>query len=569
VVIKFSKSFVPKLLRAGAANVEDVRIHVPTGKQVYVPPRPIHPSILNDLRAEIASMQAAGVIEPSRAKHNTPLIAVRKANGKLRVCADLRALNRVCEEFEWEFPRLDVALTNMTKAAIFSKIDLTSGFWQLPLHQDSRDYTTFRFDGSTWRFAVVPFGWKGAPAAFQAAMDTTLHDGTHQGFLTIYMDDILVHSSNASEHERHLQWTLATLDKTGFKLNPDKCSFGVPQVEFLGHIISADGIRPKPEKLDTIQNLKPARNVRELRSLLGTLGFYQTFITGYATRIRPLSSLLSTKTKFKWGPEQDASLISIKAAFSTLSPLTYMDPLNTKEFNLITDASLTAIGAQLLRVDKDGNQAVITNVSRSLSGAETRYSNTERELLAIVWALTRLEMIIAGKATTIQTDHAALIPILTGSPRKVSTPRVERLRMKLTRYLAADIYIEHIPGKENTADSLSRPNGQKVCSPGQAMPIAHRPQPPGKSDAVPKIIAPIKVGRRRHKVKKPPDAENGEPLPSALSTAPVDEPLLCTRTRKGKSTSMEPEPSAEMTPPTHVLQMLCLHTMTVLMRILK
>jgi len=227
LLLRFSEIFVQKLDYAGAAHVEPIEIHVPTGKQIYVPPRQIKPTILDAFRKEIDDMHTAGVIEPSHAKHNTPLLAVMKSNGKLRICADLRALNRICEKFEWEFPRLDLALTKMTTSTIFSKIDLTSGFWQLPLSQNSRDYTTFRFDGKTWRFTVVPFGWKGAPAAFQSTMDSVLQQGIHSGFLTVYMDDILVHSRNTNEHVKHLNWTLSTLRKVGFKLNPDKCIFGV------------------------------------------------------------------------------------------------------------------------------------------------------------------------------------------------------------------------------------------------------------------------------------------------------------------------------------------------------
>ena len=282
-LLKHRNVFAVKLPRAGIAKVDPVSIYVPTGKQVYVPPRQINPTLISDLRKEIEAMRVSGVIEPSTAKHNTPLLVVRKPNGKLRVCADLRALNHICEEFQWEFPRLDVALTRMTASTIFSKIDLTSGFWQLPLNKESRDVTTFRFDGGTWRFAVVPFGWKGAPAAFQATMDTVLHDGLRRGFLTVYMDDILVHSRTEEEHITHINWTVTTLGRLGFKLNPEKCLFGVKEVEFLGHIISAQGIKPKPDKLETIQNLKAPRTLRELRGLLGTLGFYQNFVPGYAT----------------------------------------------------------------------------------------------------------------------------------------------------------------------------------------------------------------------------------------------------------------------------------------------
>ena len=485
-------------------------------------------------------MQTAGVIEPSRARHNTPLLAIKKANGKLRICADLRALNRVCEDFEWEFPRLDVALSKMTTATIFSKIDLTSGFWQLPLSEKSRDCTTFRFDGNTWRFAVVPFGWKGAPAAFQSTMDMVLQQGINKGFLSVYMDDILVHSRNLSEHVENLDWTLRTLTRAGFKLNPDKCVFGVSEIEFLGHIVSSAGIKPKPDKLDIIQNLGKPRNVRELRSLLGTIGFYQSFIPGYASLIRPMSKLLSAKEPFLWGDPQNDALTRIKGAFTAVNPLAYIDPLNSKEFVLITDASASALGAQLLRVNHDGQRFVVTNVSRALLSAETRYSNTERELLAIVWALERLEIIIAGRVVTVRTDHAALLPILTGSVKKVSTPRVERLRLKLGRFVQTGLFIGHTPGKSNMADALSRPLAHQKPSARlqeRALPTAPgtRPRQGGEDRAEPARMAPLAA--------KPKNRTSEEKLSSQAEPA--------TRPKRGrpkKQTASQPNRPATASP---------------------
>jgi transposase InsO family protein len=531
ILLRHARSFVAKLPQAGAAKVDGIEISIPAGKQIYVPPRPINPTMIEDLRREIEDMKSSGVIEPSIARHNTPLLVIRKPNGKLRVCADLRALNRVCEEFSWEFPRLDIAVSRMMTATIFSKIDLTSGFWQLPLTAASRDFTTFRFDNSVWRFAVVPFGWKGAPAAFQSVMDSVLRDGIHQGFLTVYMDDILVHSRNLDDHCNHLDWTFRTLERCNLKVNPDKCTFGVKEVEFLGHMISADGIKPKPDKLDIIQNLHAPKNVRELRSLLGTIGFYQSFIPGFASVVRPMTRLLSKKSKFHWGNDQEAALIKIKSAFQAPNPLAYVDPENTTGFELITDASASAIGAQLIRIDRSGEKSLVSNVSRILSPAESRYSNTERELLAIVWALKRLEITMAGKPTSIFTDHAALLPILLGTVKNVSTPRVERLRSKLTRFIPAGISLYHISGKNNSADLLSRPKGLSARSKERAMPTAPSPTFLGGEEHPPKQLAPLnRAPARKTKTRK---------------TKPSSPPGRLERNRKTKPRSQPPEDSSE------------------------
>ena len=392
---------------------------------------------------------------------------------------------------------MDTLLRNMSNASVFSKIDLTSGFWQLPLDPRSRDYTTFRVDGKAWRFTVVPFGWCGAPAAFQATIDSILQEGVSKGFLSLYMDDILVHSKNMQDYIAHLHWTLGMLAQAGLVLNHEKCIFGSSEVPFLGHTISASGIHPQPDKLEIIANLQPPRNQSELRSLLGTLGFYQNFIPRYADLVRPMSLLLSKGTPFRWQEEQMKALESIKHAFSNVNPLDYITPDTTMKFILSTDASAQALGAQLRRMGKDQGTSIVTNVSRALTDTESRYSNTERELLSIVWgALHRLELLTAGFPILIETDHAALISILTGSPSKESTPLVERLRAKLTRWIGTGLSIQHIQGKSNKADALSRPHARQTRRPRAQVPPAALPSQVGEG-------RPAKIFSRSHTKRKP------------------------------------------------------------------
>jgi len=181
--------FQSQLVRAGQAVSDQVDIIVPSRSQVFVPSRPINHDVLQELYEELDRMLESGVIEPSYARRNSPLIVVRKPNGKLRVCIDLRCLNSKSELFRWDYPRVDLALRRMAPATIFSKLDLTSGFWQMPLSEESRDYTTFRVGGRAWRFTVVPFGWKNSPAVFQAMMDMILSEPVAKGYVTVYMDD--------------------------------------------------------------------------------------------------------------------------------------------------------------------------------------------------------------------------------------------------------------------------------------------------------------------------------------------------------------------------------------------
>ena len=467
--------FQEQLVKAGQALCDPVDISVPTRSQIFMPSRPIHHDVADELDVELDKMVEAGVIEPSNARHNSPLIVVRKPNGKLRVCVDLRCLNGKSDLFKWDYPRVDLALRRMTPATIFSKLDLTSGFWQLPLKEDSRDYTTFRVSGRAWRFTVVPFGWKNSPAIFQAMMDMVLSVGIARGYVTVYMDDILIHSRNIDDHAIHLRTVFEALRHHRLVLNPEKCVIGAQEVPFLGHILSPSGIRPAPDKLEHIQDLPTPTSRDQLRSTLGLLGYYSEHIKGYAEIARPLTSLLSASRKFKWGELEQRSWDRLRHEFAKDNPLTYMDWEHTKEFVLTTDASMQAIGARLGRIDNEGNYHVVTNVGRTLTGAESRYSNTERELLAIVWALKRLEIMTAGLPISIETDHAALIPILTRVDGPTHSPRIYRLHQKLERWTGKGLSVRHIPGKSNVADILSRPpeiSRSQVCDETQTKPVA-------------------------------------------------------------------------------------------------
>ena len=449
--------FKDQLVQAGLAKCDPVEIAVPQRTQIFVPSRPIRLEMAEELQDELRKMAEAGVIEPSGAKHNSPLLVVRKQTGRLRVCIDLRSLNQKSEIFRWDFPRVDMALKRMAPATIFSKLDLTSGFWQMPLGQESKDYTTFRVNGKAWRFNVVPFGWKNSPAVFQAMMDMVLSDGISGGYVTVYMDDILVHSQNVSQHAEHLREVFNVIRDHRLVLNPEKCVIGASEVQFLGHILSPSGIRPAPDKLEHIQELSIPETREQLRSALGLLGYYAEHINGYAEIAKPLTSLLSQSRKFHWGLEQQTSWDKLRHEFAKDNPLTYMDWDNTSSFILTTDASAQAIGARLERIDREGQHHVVTNVGRALTSPEMNYSNTERELLAITWALKRLELLTAGLPIRIETDHAALIPILTKSDGPVHSNRIYRLHQKLERWTGTGLSIQHIPGKTNVADVLSRP----------------------------------------------------------------------------------------------------------------
>ncbi|KMQ83357.1 enzymatic polyprotein endonuclease reverse [Lasius niger] len=293
----------------------------------------------------------------------------------------------------------------------------------------------------------MPFGLKNAPATFQRLMNSVL-TGIQGLRCLVYLDDIVIYGSSLEDHNKRLTEVLRRLRENNLKLQPDKCEFLRKEVIYLGHIISENGIMPDPSKLAAIKNFPTPKRVKDIQSFIGLAGYYRKFIEDFSRIAKPLTKLTKKSEKFIWSAEQQNAFDALKEKLMTAPVLKYPD--FSEEFNVTTDASDYAIGA-VLSQGPVGNDRPVAYASRILSRAEQNYNTTEKELLAIIWAVKHFRPYIYGTKFKIITDHKPLIWLF-----NVTDPgsRLIRWRLKLEEY---DYEIIHKAGRANAnADALSR-----------------------------------------------------------------------------------------------------------------
>ncbi|GFX74346.1 retrovirus-related Pol polyprotein from transposon 412 [Trichonephila clavipes] len=373
------------------------------------PPIKQHPRRLPFAKQEevgtlLREMQENDIIEPSSSPWASPIVLVRKKDGSTRFCVDYRKLNDVTKKDSYPLPRIDDTLDTLSGHKWFSTLDLKSGYWQVEIHPKDREKTAFTSGQGLWQFKVMPFGLCNAPATFERLMETVLKGLTFEACL-IYLDDVIIGGRTFEEHLQNIRKVLSKLSDANLKLNPSKCKFFQKEVNYLGHIISAEGVRTDPEKVSAVKNWKRPETLRELRSFLGLCTYYRKFVKGFSNIARPLHKLTESKQKFQWTKECENSFLQLKEALSSSPILIYPQP--DKPFILDTDASNESVGAVLCQ-EIDGQERVIAYWSKCLSKPERNYCVTRKELLAIVKAIEHFHHYLYGQKFLLRTDHASL-----------------------------------------------------------------------------------------------------------------------------------------------------------------
>ena len=426
------------------------QIDVPTvagAKPVFIPPRRTSPVQEKFVNTELKKYQDFDLISPSVSSWASPLVIARKKDGNFRMCVDYRKLNEVVIKDVYPMPRIDDSLHTMHGAKFFSVMDLKSGYHQLPIKPEDRWKTAFSTKFGLFEFNTLPFGLTHAPAAFQRVMDAVLH-GLRWEFCLVYLDDIIIFSPTFEKHLEHLELVFERLEDAGLTINASKCQFCVPEVKYLGHLVSAAGVKASPERNEELRNFLRPTSPRQVKQFLGLVGYYRRFILGYSDIAAPLFPLTSEKTPFIWTAEAEKAFNILKEKL--LSPPILAHPDYTKPFTIQTDASSKAIGA-ILTQKVEGNDVIVDTASRILNSAERNYSATDRECLAVVWAVEKFRHYIYGSHFTIQTDHSALTHMKTA---RDPHHRLARYAMILSEY---DYDIVHRSGKANSnVDTLSR-----------------------------------------------------------------------------------------------------------------
>lgn len=436
-------------------------IRTTTNSPVYTRYYPYPMPLKEEVEGQIRQLLEDGIIRPSRSPYNSPVWVVpkkpdSKGNKQYRVVIDYRKLNLVTIADRYPIPEINEVLSQLGKNKFFTVLDLKSGFHQIPLKESDVEKTAFSINNGKYEFVRLPFGLKNAPSIFQRALDDILRN--HIGKICfVYIDDIIIFSKTEDDHVRHIQDIFHTLNRARMKVQLDKCRFFEKQVEFLGFVVSPDGIRTSPAKVEAITSFPVPKTLKDLRSFLGLSGYYRRFIRDYAKVAKPLSALLrgengrtsktkSSKTEIHLDNEALEAFQKLKNSL-TSTDLILMYPDFGKVFQLTTDASQFAIGAVLSQDDRP-----ITFISRTLSKAEEMYATNEKEMLAIFWALGALRSYLYGSAKVqIITDHQ---PLTFALSNKNHNNKLKRWKAFLEEF---DYELQYKPGKTNVvADALSR-----------------------------------------------------------------------------------------------------------------
>ena len=400
----------------------------------------------DEISRQTETMLDQNVIEPSNSPWASPVVLVEKKDGSVRFCVDYRRLNGATKKDVYPLPRIDDLLEKTAGKQYFTTLDAKSGYWQIPMAEDSKEKTAFATNDGLYQFRVMPFGLCNAPATYQRLMQQAFSDIP---FAVEYLDDLNIASSDFDEHLEHLREVLERCRKMNLKLNPKKCSFAGPQALFLGHVVSAGGVAPDPEKVAAVAKFAVPGNLTALREFLGLASYYRRYVENFATIASPLHRLTRKNIPFEWNADCDIAFQRLKTLLCKAPVLA--TPNFSCKFQLHTDASYEGLGAVLEQEQADGTTRPVAYASRSLLQHEKNYGVTELEALALVWAVKYFRVYLLGHATTVLTDHAPLKSFLT---RPQTNAKLTRWSTTLSEF---NLDIQYRPGKKNAnADALSR-----------------------------------------------------------------------------------------------------------------
>ncbi|UYV69307.1 K02A2.6-like [Cordylochernes scorpioides] len=414
-------------------------------------PRRVPIPLMEKLKTRLEELEKAGIIAQVNVATEwcAPTVIAGKPNGDIRLCVDLSRLNEHVQREVHPMPVVDHMLGQLGEARFFSKLDANSGFHQISLSPDCQHLTTFITPFGRYKYCRMPFGISLAPEYFQKVMSLILQgmDG-----VMCYLDDILIFASDSKTHDRIFRLVLRKLKEAKVTLNKAKCVFGVSRINFLGHILDEDGIRPDPAKIEAVAKMPAPTDVHGVRRFLGMVNHLGHFVENLSEIVAPLNQLLVKGQDFVWDCSQERAFRKLKELLTTQPILAAYDV--RKPTMVSSDASSYGLGAVLKQEGKNGIWRPVAYSSRTMTPTEKRYAQIEKEALAITCACERFQDFLLGKRFRIETDHKPLISLFSTKELSSLTPRLQRFRMRMMRF---GFEIVHIPGKELLdADALSR-----------------------------------------------------------------------------------------------------------------
>lgn len=418
----------------------------PFKQQLY----PIPHAYRKEVDRQIQEMLDYGVISRAQTEYVSALVVVKKKDGSLRVCVDARQLNKRMVNDHVIPINPNELLFKFTANACLSTLDMASSYWQVEIDPESKKYTGFMYRTETYVFNVLPFGLSTSVASFLRAMKTVLGDQFNE-FTLPYVDDLLVFSEDFNDHLRHLGQIFEKFRQVGITLKLRKCKFAQKEVLFIGHIISPQGIRVDPCRVEAVRSYPVPRTIKHLKQFMGLINYERRFCPGLAQALLPLQRLLKKDTKWSWTEREDKAFIKVKSIFSDSILLSH--PVPNLKYYVETDASDGAVASALYQINpENGSRMYVAFHSRSLRGAEINYTISEKEALSVLTAMQQYRVFVLGKEVVVRTDHKALTFLFHTATLK--TARLSRWVLLLQEY---NFLIEYVPGSQNiVSDVLSR-----------------------------------------------------------------------------------------------------------------
>jgi hypothetical protein len=436
------------------------KIHhtINTGDHLPTSVRPYYKTIQQrkEVQQEVGKLVNQGILRPSSSPWSSPVLLKKKPDGTYRFLVDFRRLNSVTKKDSYPQPSAEELLHRLAGHRYFTKLDLKSGYFQIPIGESDIPKTAVITQDGLYEFTVLAQGLMNAPPTFQRAMNELLANGRWD-YVVVYLDDIVIFSRTIEEHKRHVADVISTLHKANFQVSPQKCNIAVEKVEFLSHIVTCDRVEPSPEKIKAILDIATPKTLAQANKFIGKVGYYRKFIRDFAKIAAPIHKVTNkTRTKrheFRWGEEQQVAFDKFKSIL-TSAPLFLDFPDRAVPFILSTDASEVR-AAGILKQETPNGLKICYYKSRLLTDTERRYSPTEREALAIYWCLTELRNYIGDTAITIETDHKPLVNM--HKKTTYGNKRIDNWLIHLQDLIPQIIEIKYRRGIDNVgADYLSR-----------------------------------------------------------------------------------------------------------------
>uniref|UniRef100_A0A669BG86 Gypsy retrotransposon integrase-like protein 1 n=1 Tax=Oreochromis niloticus TaxID=8128 RepID=A0A669BG86_ORENI len=442
---KFSSLFDGHL---GRTALTEHAIETGNATPVNLPPYRTSPAKKRVIEEQVQQMLKDNIIEPSTSPWAAPVVIVNRAAAEPRFCVDFRGLNQVTRKDSYPLPRVDESLDFLARGKFVTTLDLARGYWQVAVAEDSKPKTAFISHCGLFQFRVLPFGLCNAPATFQRLMNSVLA-GLIYKTCAVYLDDIVIASPTFEQHLVDLEEVLGRLQAAGLSLKLKKCQFCLDEFTFLGYRITSSGVKPDPDKVKAVKEFDTPTSVKHIRQFLGLTGYYRRFIQNYARHAEPLHAITRKDNAFHWDDSCQRAMDTLKDHVTSAPILSFPD--FDRPFSIHADACDIGLGAALMQKDDKGREYVVAFASRSLHKAELPYCTSEKECLAVIWALEHFRSYVEGVHVTIFTDHNSLRWLMS---RQNPTGRLARWSLRLQDF---DFTIVHKPGAQNKVpDALSR-----------------------------------------------------------------------------------------------------------------